>query len=121
MVKWYSCVLPLSALLSVVGCSGVDPKPDYDRAAKYIAEATGEEYVYRPGNEEIVTRRVKDLLSEGLTADEAVEIALLNNPNLQAAFLSIGLQQRARAEITAHFFTRLHAIFGRSSIAKSSA
>ena len=31
-----------------------------------------------------------------------------------------GLDLRARAEITSHFFTRLHTIFGRSSIAKSS-
>ena len=95
MVKWYgSRVLPFSALLSLVGCAGVDPQPDYKRAAKYIAEVTGEEHVYRPGiGDEIVRRKVEELLSDGLAADEAVRISLLNNPGLQAAFLSIGLSR----------------------------
>ena len=86
-----------AALLAIVGCAGVDPQPDYERAARYVAEVTGEEHVYLPGgDDEIVTRKVEALLSDGLTADEAVQVALLNNPSLQAAFLSIGL---ARADV----------------------
>ncbi len=86
-----------AALLTIVGCRGVDPQPDYERAARYVAEVTGEEHVYLPGgDDEIVTRKVEALLSDGLTVDEAVQVALLNNPRLQAAFLSIGL---ARADV----------------------
>lgn len=85
------------ALLALVGCAAVDPQPDYHQAARYVAEVTGEDQVYRPGaDEEMISRRVEELVADGLTAKEAVQITLLNNPGLQAAFFSIGV---ARADV----------------------
>lgn len=34
-------VLSLGALLAYGGCATVNPRPDYDRIAKYVSEATG--------------------------------------------------------------------------------
>lgn len=86
------CVL----LLFVSACATVNPRPDYDRAAQLITQATGQEAVYRPDDDAIVKNAVDDLLAGGITAQEAAQLCLLNNPKLQAAFLNAGI---ARAEV----------------------
>jgi cobalt-zinc-cadmium efflux system outer membrane protein len=85
-----------TAWLMIAGCATVHPRPDYDRAAARITGATGQAEVYQPGDEEACAARVDELLEGGITADEAVQICLLNNPSLQAAFMDIGV---ARADL----------------------
>lgn len=82
--------------LAVSGCATVNPRPDYDRAAERITGATGQTQVYQPGEEQSVAARVDELLQDGITADEAVQVCLLNNLSLQAAFMDIGV---ARADL----------------------
>ncbi len=86
-------VLPLVAF---TGCATIDPRPDYDRASRHIVEATDHETTYTPGDDQVVADKTDALLADGLTAQEAVQIALLNNPTLQAAFASVGI---ARADL----------------------
>ena len=81
---------------AVAGCATVEPRVDYEQAAARIAEATGEDNVYQPGFDDVVAGKVEDLLADGITADEAVQVCLLSNPGLQAAFLNIGM---ARADL----------------------
>lgn len=85
-----------SALLVMCGCAMVNPKPDYQRAGRTIADATGSESFYRPDDHDAGAIRVRELLQAGITCDEAVQICLINNPTLQAAFYEIGL---ARADV----------------------
>jgi len=73
------------------GCATVNPEADYDRLAEHVAVATGAREVYRPGADEATRAHVLELLDGGLTSDEAVQIVLLNNPRLQAAFYKIGM------------------------------
>lgn len=97
MVRTYQLItlcLAFGGLLG--GCATVDPGPDYDRAAQHVARATGHQNLYRPGDDETVEAKVQELLVDGLSADEAVRICLLNNPRLQAAVLDIGM---ARADL----------------------
>jgi outer membrane protein, heavy metal efflux system len=88
----------LSGLLFILaaGCAAVNPQPDYDRAVQYIAQATGQEVMYRPDHEGAVAGQTQTLLADGITAQEAVQICLLNNPRLQAAFFTVGI---ASAEV----------------------
>jgi len=86
----------ISALLLVAGCATVDPRHDYERAVEHIEKATGASGAYSPDDEESMKQRVIELLEGGLTADEAVQICLLNNPSLHAMFLEIGM---ARADV----------------------
>ena len=86
----------LAALLALPGCATVDPRPDYDRAARHVVEATGQHSIYRPGEQDRVDQKVEELLADGISAAEAVQICLLNNPSLQAEFLSVGM---ARADL----------------------
>jgi cobalt-zinc-cadmium efflux system outer membrane protein len=86
------CVL----LLLVNACTMVSPRPDYERTAQLITQAIGQEPVYRPEDEAVVKNTVDELLAGGVTAQEAVQLCLLNNPKLQATFLNAGI---ARAEV----------------------
>lgn len=86
-----SCVV----LLATMGCASVDPSADYEQAVTRISEATGRTSMYRPDHDAAIEARVDSLLCGGLTADEAVEVAILNNPRLQATWMNIGM---ARAD-----------------------
>jgi len=52
--------------------------------------------LYLPDDDAETSARVAGLLEDGLTVDEAVEVALLNNRTLQAAFMDVGI---ARADV----------------------
>jgi cobalt-zinc-cadmium efflux system outer membrane protein len=49
--------------------------------------------VYTPEQDALVADKVEALLADGLTVDEAVSLALLNNRDLQAAFYDIGVSR----------------------------
>jgi cobalt-zinc-cadmium efflux system outer membrane protein len=91
-----SILCAIAAPVILVGCATVDPRLDYERVGRHVAEATGQEAVYQPGDDELVAERLQELLQDGITTDEAVQIGLLNNATLQAAFLDIGM---ARADV----------------------
>jgi len=78
------------------GCATVDPGPDYGRTRTLAAKATGVDALYDPTAESEVAETVHALLVDGVTPDEAVQIALLNNRELQALFQEIGM---ARADV----------------------
>jgi len=83
------CLFSLSLLL-VSACATVDPRADYVRSEKSVAAATGVDEVYDPTAEKEGEERARALLEDGLSIDEAVRVALLNNRGFQAAFLEIG-------------------------------
>lgn len=78
----------------LAGCATVDPKPDYDRAARHVESAIGQPVSIAP--EDDACARVDEWLRDGLTADEAVKVCMLNNPTLAASYLRIGV---ARADV----------------------
>lgn len=86
----------LGLCLSLAGCAQVDPRSDYRRANELIAERTGIADTYDPATEELVQAKVDALLADGLTVEEAVRVALLNNRGFQALFAEIGA---SRAEV----------------------
>jgi len=83
-----------SLLLFMGACATVEPRADYSSAVAHVRAATGVRDVYTPERNDIEAA-VERLLEGGITADEAVQVCLLNNPRLQAAFLEIGV---ARAD-----------------------
>jgi cobalt-zinc-cadmium efflux system outer membrane protein len=60
-----------------------------------VERSTGVDESYSPEEDGLSTEELKAMLSDGLTLDEAMRVALLNNRKLQAAFFDIGM---ARAE-----------------------
>lgn len=94
--KIRAIALAVVSVVACYGCATVDPRLDYDRAVRHIADATGHESVYRPDDEAVVAEKLDELLTGGLTVSDAVEVCLLNNRRLQAAFFEVGM---ARADV----------------------
>lgn len=86
----------VSACLLICGCIVVNPDSDYSRARQTIMETTGSGSVFAPEDASAVEAAVAERINGGITLDEAVEICLLNNASLQAAFLNVGI---ARADL----------------------
>ena len=89
--KWTAMVTgpSLAVLMVSVGCATVDPKPDYTRTRTLIEQSTGVAESYSPEEDGLTTEELCAYLSDGVTADEAVRIALLNNRQLQTAFFDL--------------------------------
>ncbi|MFQ5463666.1 MAG: TolC family protein [Phycisphaerae bacterium] len=88
-----SCLVITAAWLN--GCATVNPSHDYEQVGRHVLEATGGERVYRPEDDRLVAGIVAALSQDGISAAEATEICLLNNPHLQAMFMDVGI---ARAD-----------------------
>ncbi|NOT01900.1 MAG: TolC family protein [Phycisphaerales bacterium] len=79
--------------IGAAGCATVDSRPDYDRAVRYVGQAVGDAELYRPDSDEVIEQRANSLLGDGLSANDAVHIALLNNPKLQATTYRLGISR----------------------------
>lgn len=84
-------------------CATVNPRPDFDRASQQVEQATGEPIPHFDEDATKTEALVAELLADGLTAEEAAKIALLNNTTVRAALARIGI---ARADaVQAGLFT----------------
>jgi cobalt-zinc-cadmium efflux system outer membrane protein len=78
------------------GCAPVKPEADYRRAAELVSQHTGASEVYDPKADGLVSEKVDGFVVDGLTVEEAITVALLNNRDFQARFADIGV---SRAEV----------------------
>ncbi len=83
------------AIVGVAGCAHVDPNPAFADLAKTVHLRTGKRVQWNRGGAEDAQAQsaVTSLLSRPLTADSAVQVALLNNHNLQATYEELGIAQ----------------------------
>jgi outer membrane protein TolC len=77
----------------LTGCGTVRPQADFDRAGAMVEARTGVDSAYDPQSEAAIEERVDELLRDGLTAEEAVQVALLNNKAYQSLFQEIGISK----------------------------
>lgn len=85
----------LLLLLTCVGCASLDPELAFQTVRRDVAERTGYLVQWNRGTDadRAVTARIDKLLEQGLTVDQAVQVALLNNRNLQAEYQRLGIAQ----------------------------
>ncbi len=85
-------ILPAVVLL-IAGC--VTPNASFDRVQSTVGERTGKRVHWNRGGPEDaqIEQGVQAILRRELTADRAVQVALLNNRELQARFEEIGIAQ----------------------------
>jgi len=88
---------PLVAVvvLLLAGCKSLTPDAGFSAVEQAVAERTGAkaQWVRSEEDANTVRTRVKELLREPLGAQEAVQIALLNNPGLQASYAEVGIAE----------------------------
>lgn len=84
------CRLLVAMTLTLTGCASVNPFPEYERARTIVANATGVDTLYIPGQSVPGNQSLKEPTG-GMTRNDAVRIALMNNKHLQATMFEIGL------------------------------
>jgi cobalt-zinc-cadmium efflux system outer membrane protein len=75
------------------GCASLDARPDLQRSAGAVARAVGVPAELLLHEAATAAETTEALLGNGLASDEAVQVALLNNPNVRVAMLSIGVSR----------------------------
>lgn len=93
-------VLGLAGTLLLAGCATFSPDGGMGVVADITARELGKDAVAIRTPEQAVSARaaVERLLSRTLSADAAVQIALLNNRGLQAAYSELGIAEVAMVE-----------------------
>jgi cobalt-zinc-cadmium efflux system outer membrane protein len=86
-------VCPL--LVLVTGCATFDQRAGFSDVSAAVAARSGKKVVWQLGTalDAQVEQEVRTLLQGTLTADEAVQVALLNNRDLQALYAELGVAQ----------------------------
>src|SRR5436309_8719358 len=87
--------LLLWGTVALAGCAHVDPNPAFQELAKTVHLRTGKRVQWNRGSAEDAQAQaaVASLLKRPLGANSAVQIALLNNHNLQATYEELGIAQ----------------------------
>lgn len=89
--------IPALALtgITLAGCATVEPQRAFDDVRGTLDHRLDAGTVWRTGTAEDADadRAVAALLSDSLTADAAVQVALLNNRRLQATYEALGIAQ----------------------------
>ena len=88
------------AVLSATGCASLRPDAGFDAVARSTTEHLGKhvQWARSDADRAAINARVAQLLAQPLSADDAVQIALLNNPGLQAAFSEFGIADADRVQ-----------------------
>ncbi len=89
---------PLVIALVLGGCASFSPDGGFAAVEKTAKDHLGKELLWArsDADQDSIAQRVGELLAQPLTADAAVQLALLNNRGLQAAFQELGI---AEAEV----------------------
>ncbi len=85
----------LAAALVLSGCASFSPDGGFGPVQQAAQERLGKELLLAKSDADLDTidQRMAELLAQPLTADAAVQIALLNNRGLQASFQELGLTE----------------------------
>ncbi|WP_141328273.1 TolC family protein [Myxococcus sp. AB025B] len=87
--------LVAAALVFTGGCASIQKEKGHAEVATLVEERIGRKTRWNQGTPEDaeVSRHLDTLLAGALTSDHAVEVALLNNPALQATYEDLGVSQ----------------------------
>lgn len=88
-------VAPAAAVIVLAGCVSFSPDGGFGTVQTAVRERTGGEakWVRSESGADSVRARVKELLAQPLSAEAAAQIALLNNPGLQASYAEMGIAE----------------------------
>ena len=91
-----SRVLPVATFIAALaGCASVDPAQRFAGVRETVGQRLNQNLTWSRDTQpsSAVREAVERLLADQLSAEEAVQIALVNNRRLQAAFESLGIAQ----------------------------
>ena len=83
------------AALALAGCASLSDDARFSAVEKAVKERTGADTKWARSDADVntVRARVKELLAKPLGPTEAVQVALINNPGLQASYADVGIAE----------------------------
>lgn len=88
-------LLSIASAVGAVACASMTPERGHDRVAELIQQRTGRSTGWQKGppDDARVGEWVRATVSKGLTRNRAVELALVNNPELGTVYEELGISQ----------------------------
>jgi outer membrane protein TolC len=85
----------LACAAALAGCASFSPDGGFGAVEKVAQDRLGKRVVWArsPTDQDGIDAQVQALLAQPLTADSAVQLALLNNRGLQASFQDLGITE----------------------------
>ena len=102
MTAWRSAFSPprrliVSGMVAVLlsGCASFSPDGGFSTVEQTVQDRIGKEVRWARSDSDraLIEQRVGELLARPLSIDDAVQLALLNNRGLQAAFFELGISE----------------------------
>ncbi|MFZ3202817.1 MAG: TolC family protein [Pseudomonas sp.] len=89
-----------AGLLVLAGCASFSRDGGFAVVEQAAEQQLDKQLSWSKTSEEraVVAERVAELLAQPLSADDAVQVALLNNPGLQASFDQLGISEAERVQ-----------------------
>ena len=89
------CLAVGALFMLLSGCATFDPRAGFDEVSATVEARSGKRVVWNLGTEldAQAAQDVRNLLEDALTADKAVQVALLSNRELQAMYAELGVAQ----------------------------
>ena len=89
----FSFIILLSSLIT--GCAQIQPKAGFEEIEQTVSTRLDKQLRWSQNSEEdqAVQDQIQQLLQQDLSVNSAVQIALLNNKNLQATYENMGIAQ----------------------------
>ena len=88
-------VLAVLAAASLSGCASFSADGGFGSVEQSAKDRLGKElrWARSDADQDAIDRRVAELLAKPLSAEDAVQLALLNNKGLQASFFELGVSE----------------------------
>jgi cobalt-zinc-cadmium efflux system outer membrane protein len=85
----------MAALIALPACASTSAAPAFHDTARLVESRTGHRIFWNQGGvyDEAVARNVRELLRRDLAVDAAIQIALLNNKDLEALYEELSIAQ----------------------------
>ena len=112
-MKKYNFLIVLIMLFLLSGCTKVKIGPEFSQLQKRTANSTASSIVL---DNEVYhdiqdIRSIKNIVSNGISKNEAVKIALQNNPGLQADFQNLGIAKADLAQAGLYSNPSINSVF----------
>ncbi|MBP9855440.1 MAG: TolC family protein [Candidatus Omnitrophica bacterium] len=79
---------------TISGCASVSAKREFKDVQKQIEARTKSNIKWQSSvNKEEINHQIQSILQNKLTVDDAVQVAVINNPSLQAVFEELGISK----------------------------
>ena len=91
LIRTLSTVTFLLLASAMAGCASLDPEPSFQKVAEAVHQRSGQSISWTV--DETDRMAALDALRQPLTLENAVRVALLNSPALQAEYTRLGIAQ----------------------------